>query len=1009
MATVTLDSLVLQWEALKADFNRKWTPEIRSIQTATEQGETYDQVYSRYQAASQAVLTALAELAAIRNSADSIFSEFGVPAFIAKLEVTNQGLTTFQNNLAISLGRAQRNQATATSTSQAASGGTASTPQTQGAASAANPANADTAVGGSPAPGIALGTPGASTVTAIPGSAGGIAAGASGAIALPSNFGTTAGSQQNFLSREDAGPTVAQTTRQAAQSQAQNALGDSGPLPNLLDQYSSYTYNLALYLCTKTQYNSFATASDGTTLTLPGDQLIARSGGSAVGANQRNRYFSDVDLGLDRLKIEAAIGFKQNGVPSSTGNITFTIVEPAGATFLYRLQSAVADFYNKDPSLGRAFYFNSTYAMIIRFYGYDSAGNIVTVKSGYDSNDAAGAGESAGISKIFFFTINDIKTKIGARVVEYHIEATFTPDYVAKGAVLGISPARFELTGTNLNDIFNGIPGSENDTNTVQDNNARAESIAAASGDADAQAGGFYGSKASAQLSQNIPTRGLAQALNDEYLRLSRPNKGNRVVEFPDEYKIVFASEELKNAKVVIPGTDNDLKRTAGVRPTDTKAENTRKNTSIAKNSKIFDILPGTPIIQWLDMQIRNSDYIKKQASVIKGEADADIQGEENFYGEKTNQPKSPIKWYKITPYVEQKDYDNLRKTYAYKITYVISDYYITDPKSPYFKRAPWPGPDKLYLYTFTGQNNAVIQYEQTLNFLYKQTFESAAPLGTAPVNNAMVGPGYAYRVVAETGKQGSLGDSTDPSARAAAGIYSPSDFSDLKIKIVGDPDYLFQDYYNVTQAQLTREAYKRTVLPNGLSTNYGELYLQMTFLTGDDWNLSSGIVKLEPKEGRVRRVSNAYRINRVISEFASGKFTQDIEATLLANVDPERALVKGDYVTGAGTATVPAVNTDTTDTDSTSARQETTDAASQETGAFDTDGSNDLRTQEGGTSTVPQSPTGALPSPLPPISSPLATRLQELGVQRAEFRRGLLPNQAQTGSDDAPPDPPYG
>jgi hypothetical protein len=275
-----------------------------------------------------------------------------------------------------------------------------------------------------------------------------------------------------------------------------------------------------------------------------------------------------------------------------------------------------------------------------------------------------------------------------------------------------------------------------------------------------------------------------------------------------------------------------------------------------------------------------------------------------------------------------------------------------------------------LYLYTFTGQNNAVIQYEQTLNFLYKQTFESAAPLGTAPVNNAMVGPGYAYRVVAETGKQGSLGDSTDPSARAAAGIYSPSDFSDLKIKIVGDPDYLFQDYYNVTQAQLTREAHKRTVLPNGLSTNYGELYLQMTFLTGDDWNLSSGIVKLEPKEGRVRRVSNAYRINRVISEFASGKFTQDIEATLLANVDPERALVKGDYVTGAGTATVPAVNTDTTDTDSTSARQETTDAASQETGAFDTDGSNDLRTQEGGTSTVPQSPTGALPSPLPPASA---------------------------------------
>ena len=1007
MATVTLDSLVLQWEALKADFNRKWVPEIKAIQTATEQGETYDQVYSRYQAASDAVLTAFAELAAIRNSADSIFSEFGVPAFIARTEVTNEGLTTFQNNLAISLGRAQRNQATATSTSQAASGGTASTPQTLGAASAANPDNANTAAGGQPSPGIPLGGAGA-TVTAIPGSVGRIAAGASGAIALPSNFGTTAGSQQPFLSREDAGPTVAQNIRSSAQSQTQNSLGE-GPLPNPLDQYSSYTYNLALYLCTKNQYNSFATAADGPTLTLPGDQLIARSGGGPIGANQRNEFFSDLDLGIDKLQIDAAIGFNQSGQPTSTGDLSFTLVEPAGATFLYRLQSAVAALVNKDPSAGRVFYHNATYAMVIRFYGYDSAGNIVTVKSGYDSNDIGGVSESAGISKIFFFQLNDISTKIGARVVEYHVKGTFVPGQVARGAILGVSPARFELTGANLNDIFNGIPGTENDTAVTQDENPRAES----SQDADAQEGGFYGNKVSAQPSQNIPTRGLAQALNQEYLRLSRPNKqGKKVVEFPDEYRIIFASEELKNAKVVIPGLDNDLSRTAGVRPTDTKAENVRKNTSIAKNSKLFEILPGTPLIQWLDQMIRNTDYIKKQATLLVSEnTDADIQGEENFYGEKVNQPKSPIKWYKIVPYVEIKDYDNLRRTYAYKITYVISDYFITDAKSPYFKRAPWPGPDKLYLYTFTGQNTAVLQYEQSFNFLYRQTFNDNAPLSeiAALPSTGQIGPGYAFRVVAETGKQGSLGDSTDISARAAAGIYSPSDFADLKIKIVGDPDYLFQDYFNLTQAQLTRETFKSTSGAIGLNTNYKELYLQMTFLTGDDWDLYSGIVNVEPKAGRVRRVSNAYRVNHVTSLFQAGRFEQDIDATLLNGVDPERALVKGDYVAGASVGASPAVNTDNTDTDSSSARQETTETASQETGAFDTDGSNDLRTQEGGSSSVPQSSTGALPAPPPPFSSPLATRLQELGVQRDQFRRGLLPNQAQVGNDDAPPDVPYG
>jgi len=844
--------------------------------------------------------------------------------------------------------------------------------------------------------------------TAIPGSAGSIASGSSGAIALPANFGTTAGFPQTAFSRDDAGPSVAQNIRTSAQSKAQNDLGSGiGPAPNPLDKYASYTYNLGLYLCTPRDYNSFATSADGTTLTLPGSQLIARSGGSPIGATHRNQFFSDLDLGIDKLKIDATIGFNQSGLPTSSGDISFTLIEPAGATFLYRLQSAVADLYNKDPSVGRAFYNNTTFAMIIRFYGYDSTGNIVTVKSTNNATDAAGAGESAAISKIFFFQIADISTKIGSRIVEYHITGTYTSNFVAKGAILGVSPARFELTGTNLNDIFNGIPGTENNANATQDSNPRAESS-----DADAQEGGFYGAKASSQPSQNIPTRGLAQALNQEYLRLSRPNnEGNKVAEYPDEYKIIFASEELKNAKVVIPGTDNDLSRAAGSRPTDTKAGNTRKNTSIDKNSKLFEILPGTPIIQWLDQMIRNSDYVKKQASTLVSE-DADAQ-EGGFYGEKATQPKSPIKWYKIVPYVEIKQYDNLRKSYAYKITYVISDYYITDPKSPYFKRAPWPGPDKLYLYTFTGQNTQVLQYEQSLDFLYRQTFFLNAPLGTDSAQRAssagMIGPSYAFRVVAETGKQGSLGASTDLSARAAAGIYSPTDFADLKIKVVGDPDYLFQDYYNVTQGQIAREEFKRLGKQNGLNSNYSELYLQMSFLTGDDWNLYSGIVNVEPKAGYVRKVSNAYRINRVVSTFQSGKFEQEVEGTLLSNVDPERALVKGDYVANAGAGITPSINTDTTDRDSTSARQETTDTASQETGAFDTSGSDDLRTQEGGFSTVPQSPTGALPAPLPMVSSPLASRLQELGVQRDQFRRGLLPNQAQVGNDDAPPDTPYG
>ena len=1018
MATVTLDSLVLQWEALKADFNRKWAPEIRAIQTATEQGETYDQVYSRYQAASDAVLTAFAELAAIRNSADSIFSEFGVPDFIAKTEVTNKGLTTFQNNLAISLGRAQRNQATATSTSQAASGGTASTPQTLGAASAANPDNANTAAGGQPSPGIPLGATGA-TVTAIPGTAGRIAAGASGAIALPSNFGTTAGSQQSFLSREDAGPTVSQTIRASSSSSSSsnsNSLGiGSGPVTNPLDKYASYTYNLSLYLLTPEDYNKFVD-SDTTseTINLPGDQLLIRSGGSPVGAGKRNSYFSDCDFTLDNLRIESVIGFSEQGVPSSTGRLSFTITEPAGATFIYRLQSATATLANKDPNSARQYYAH-TYAMVIRFYGYDNNGQPITPKGDINQLDLAGSSESAVLSKIFFFMLSDVKTRIGTRIVEYQCSGIFGPSFVARTAMLGVSPARFELTGTNLNDIFNGVPGTSNNANN-QDANPRAETS-----DADAQEGGFYGdaSKVSAQPSQNIPTRGLCQAINQELQRLSRPQKqGTKAIDIPDEYEVLFASDNLRNAKIITAGLDNSLVSAAGDVPTDTKSINTRENTAVPKNAKNVRILPGTPIIQWLDMMIRNSEYVKSQASLAIKErsTDADAQGEEDFYGKKVEQTK-PVKWYKITPFNKILGYDKLRKTYANKVIFAISEYSVTDVRSPYFKRAPWRGPDKLYNFTFTGQNTAVLNYEQDFNALYRQTFGVGAQLAQdagkeAAAAAGQVGTSYAFRVVAETGKQGSLGDSTDPAARAAAGIYSFTDLAKAKLKIIGDPDLLLQDWYNVNQALIDRQNLTQAAGGNDsniLNSNLGELYFQVTFLTGDDWNLADGIVKVEPRQGFVRRQSNAYKFTKINSEFQNGRFTQDIEGIILADVNPDQAFVKGDYTSSAAGQIATGTPVDTvTDTDSVTARQETTEA-SQETGAFDTDGSNDLRTQEGGPTTVPQSPTGALPAPQPPISSPLATRLQELGVQRDQFRRGLLPNQAQVGNDDAPPDTPYG
>jgi hypothetical protein len=71
---------------------------------------------------------------------------------------------------------------------------------------------------------------------------------------------------------------------------------------------------------------------------------------------------------------------------------------------------------------------------------------------------------------------------------------------------------------------------------------------------------------------------------------------------------------------------------------------------------------------------------------------------------------------------------------------------------------------------------------------------------------------------------------------------------------------------------------------------------------------------------------------------------------------------------------------------------------------SFDSNGWGDIRVQEGGPSSVPQKPTDAVPAaPLSFAQRQAAAAEVMKQARRDQFRRKLLPNQAQTGNDDAP------
>ena len=146
---------------------------------------------------------------------------------------------------------------------------------------------------------------------------------------------------------------------------------------NPLANFSSYTYQISLYMITPDAYNSFVlggrknlnnivdvttttaqtarnattsanaqTATPGSppppsspTPTTGGAYLIAQSGGINNTNSKRAPEF-DLDFYIDNLKIEQVIGTKEVGAPTNFTKATFTITEPYGFSLLTKLRRA---------------------------------------------------------------------------------------------------------------------------------------------------------------------------------------------------------------------------------------------------------------------------------------------------------------------------------------------------------------------------------------------------------------------------------------------------------------------------------------------------------------------------------------------------------------------------------------------------------------------------------------------------------------------------------------------
>jgi hypothetical protein len=292
------------------------------------------------------------------------------------------------------------------------------------------------------------------------------------------------GTVKKISQTQSVSPTDGRDTPQASGSVGAGASGDDSgtkqntlqiikaatstkivPRGNALDQYPSYTYNITWYIMEKNVYKTFFSSAKKS---LNGLQILMRSGGApattagstttttgpnsptnisgtinSVGA--RNSFFN-VDYYIDNLTLESLVMGPYNRSPHNVTRLRFTVTEPNGITLINNIWQAVNQLYQttKLP------YSLAQFCLAVRFYAYDSTGNLIPTK------DNTNTDTNAIIERFYPFTISDIKFRVANKQVEYEIEGLPLTHYMGFGQNLGVIKQQVELSGTSVGQVLGG-------------------------------------------------------------------------------------------------------------------------------------------------------------------------------------------------------------------------------------------------------------------------------------------------------------------------------------------------------------------------------------------------------------------------------------------------------------------------------------------------------------------------------------------------------------------------
>jgi len=654
------------------------------------------------------------------------------------------------------------------------------------------------------------------------------------------------------------------TTAGTANTPTRRSGYTTGDLPGLrlqnpLSSLSSYTYQTTLYMITPDAYTAFIesgrtnidaikkavnpTVASEVKANESGAYIIAQSGG--IGPTQQRIPGAEYDFYIDELKIYNYLQGSATNTSSNDYKVSFNIYEPHGFSLVTKLTRA-ADYlrsvskvenFNKMNNPTRQFFI-----LGLRFQGYDENGQVMTANTFPKDNFNS---DSGGVFERFFdIAINSFKFKIDGKVTVYNIEGIV----IGPGTGMGVKRGRLDngmtVQGKTVNDVLQG----EN---------------------------------------------GLVTILNKEQKKRAEANPKS----IPTEYKIVYAGD----AKTLIgdsPIVDiTDLVKSKwpmgeGIKDIRGVNENVALKAIPNSNQRSIKWTIGVSVMQAIQEIITQSGYMEDALNTIITNQEEPNTKPNSGYIQKNKKPEI-FRWYNLSAEVKVKGFDESIKDFSYVITYVIQPYdtpYVRSQNLSATKQ--YYGAHKRYDYWYTGKNSEILSYEQTLNNAYFN-----AVINPGATNNSS---GGGYDVPSSPGKftnenkTGYLNTSKQTQNSVLTSLFSPADYAEAKIIIMGDPDYLMTETpINSVYRQFYGKGF--TINPNG-----GQVFIEIDFKEAEDYG-TDGLLSINesilfwnyPKQVRDIVKGVSYLVTQVQHTFSKGKFTQELTCKIntfnnFSSNDPE-------------------------------------------------------------------------------------------------------------------------